>query len=135
MAYEHHCMKLIDIGECESMYKKPLPTEMKLVVDTLNDFIMNSNESTIWDYHEDDNRTFKMTMFWLFRDDGLGNNPMATNKNWVIASNFEDGNPAYVLDEEGKWLMRPWMSECGDLPRPDYGWQQVVGELLMMLTG
>ena len=134
MAYEHHCIKLIDIGEYESMYKTSIPLELNVLVNKLNDFIMNSTESTIYD-HEEGSKHFKMDVLWIFRDDGLSNGPMTTNKNWIIASNFEDGMPAWVLNDDKRWYMRMPMSEHGDILKLKYDWINVYHEIKCMLTG
>ena len=131
MAYEHHCMKLIDISECERMYGC-IPLEMKLVVTELNNFIMNGSESTIYDHDKDTRPGFKMDVIWVFRDGNLGSDP---HQNWVIASNFEDGMPAWVLNEDKRWYVRIPMSEHDDILKLRYDWINIVHELKCMLTG
>jgi hypothetical protein len=129
MAYEDHCIKLIDSVEYERRYKEPLPTEMKLVVDTLNDFIMNGGK-TAHDHQEGDDKTFKHSVLWLFRDGGICGDE---HENWCISSNSEDGFPAFILNDNGKWYIRDYMSESDDRPIKG-GWKRVVEEFIQYLT-
>jgi hypothetical protein len=129
MAYDKHCMRKIDIEEYEKMYKTTMPDAMKKVINELNKFIEFSSETTIYDYDDhDEDKTFKMFVFWCFRD-GLDK-----QYNCNIASNFEDGNPAYILNENGEWSVR-WPMGESDKPMPNYTWRDILAELKMMVTG